>query len=171
MRCHLSHFNIAFQHPPNGKKEIEMFAKLKLKLRDRITPKVKRALHDFGEPRFSYLEVEAALCVWECIDNWTLLDKQNTHHAWCLLREKHGSIVLRNQSVEIGQWCLSVYDLCTKNDPNFFDDMSYDWDVIPLILSRCVNFEGVPVISSKEFPDAHNVAQTIMKERIEQKEA
>ena len=108
-------------------------------------------------PQFNYLEVEAALCVWECINEWTLLLGDTGKPDWIELREGVGSVELRHQSIAIGQWCLKVYDLCTKDDPDFFDAASYDWEVIPMILGH-----AMPKENMVELPDVETTAAMVM---------
>lgn len=111
---------------------------------------------------YTHLEMEAALCVWECINEWTVNagDGQGDM-AWQELREGVGSVDLRHASMPLGQWCLKVYDLCTANDSAFFEGVSYDWDVIPLILGHCRDAEGAPLIDPSRFPDAAATAELV----------
>lgn len=112
---------------------------------------------------FTYLEVEAALCVWECINEWTICEKKTRRQDWVELREAVGSVELRHSSMELGVWCLEVYDLCTKNDPNFFEGEAYDWEVIPLILDHCRGAEREPLINAIFFPSPEAVAPKVME--------
>ena len=99
---------------------------------------------------FTHLEMEAALCVWECINEWTL----NTGRAdWIELRDGVGSVEMRHQSIVLGQWVLKVYDICTVDDPDFFDAMPYDWEVVPMILDLARDGDGAPVIYEPALPD------------------
>jgi hypothetical protein len=52
---------------------------------------------------------------------------------WVQIREDLGSAELRHQSIAIGQWCLKIYDILDGG--TFFEMISYDWEVIPLIMS------------------------------------
>lgn len=81
---------------------------------------------------YSTLEMEAALCVWEDINERTLLDKTSTHAGMVAARENWGSCEMRHASMAIGRWCLSVYDAAGGSDT--FDGWAYDWEVIPAML-------------------------------------
>jgi len=120
-----------------------------------------------SDKKFSYLEVEAALCVWECLLEWTSLaggdvhgaaindDEDSVHTAWIAERERVGSVALRHQSMALGEWCLEVYDLCTKRDKNIFDGYAYDWEVIPAMLSH---------VAPDDMPDPANIARLVFDE-------
>lgn len=97
---------------------------------------------------YTHLEVEAALCVWEYLNDVTLLDPSRQDPQWVALRESVGSVELRHASIEIGIWALKVYDLCTERDPSFFDGLAYDWEVVPAIVDRCRDEDGLPLIHS-----------------------
>ncbi len=117
-----------------------------------------------GEDTYSHLELEAALCVWECLNDWTILDEKRLRPDWNELREGVGSVELRHQSIALGKWCLSVYDIVTATNRDFFDGYAYDWEVIPLILDFARDAEGFPVIYSHAFPDASITAQHVIRE-------
>jgi hypothetical protein len=118
------------------------------------------------ETKFSYLEVEAALCVWECINDWTLgVGGATTRNDWEALRKNTGSAELRHWSIELGQWALQVYDICTKHDRDFFDGIAYDWEVIPMILDF-VNVDGAQTTSGVELPAPHNVASMVARRHL-----
>jgi hypothetical protein len=105
---------------------------------------------------FSYLDVEAALCVWEWINEVT--SEPRSIPAWVQIREDLGSAELRHQSITLGQWCLKIYDILTKHDPDFFDMISYDWEVIPLIMSFAMH--------EAELPDPFRTAQSVAYEHL-----
>lgn len=115
------------------------------------------------ETKFSYLEVEAALCVWETINDWTLGDKPRAD--WEALRKHTGSVELRHWSIELGQWALQVYDICTKHDRDFFDGIAYDWEVIPMILDF-VNVDGAQTTGGIELPAPHAVASMVARRHL-----
>ncbi|XHE14388.1 hypothetical protein PCC82_06540 [Agrobacterium deltaense] len=76
---------------------------------------------------FSFLEMEAALCVWE----WMLDVGAKNVERW---REAIGTAEARQTCFAIGRYCLEIYDLGKKMDgPNAWDGLSFDWDVIPAI--------------------------------------
>jgi hypothetical protein len=109
-------------------------------------------------PGYTDLQVEAALCVWETLNEWTLgtedevetmrvnCDDENSHTAirleWIEMREQTGSGEMRSQSKLLGQWCLEIYDILTKRDEDFFSYWSYDWEVIPAMLTHAVCKDG-----------------------------
>ena len=109
---------------------------------------------------FTFLEMEAALCVWECLNDWTLLDDKSSRPDWIELREDLGSCELRNQSVVLGRWCLAVHALCTADDRDFFDGIAFDWEVIPEILSHARNADG-PVIYAEGLPAPETIAPLV----------
>ena len=117
---------------------------------------------------FNYLEVEAALIVWEWINDVTQLS-MNADPGWAKIREDHGSAELRHQSIHLGQWCLRIYQICTAHDHDFFDMVSYDWEVIPMIMMFAMTNDHAlphPAIYDYELPDpfvtAHFVAYTYL---------
>jgi len=119
-------------------------------------------------PGFTFLEMEAALCVWECISEWTLSDCINGpgRPEWIELREDVGSAELRHQSITLGKWCVKVYDICTKHDKDFFDGVSYDWEVIPLIMDFAADDDGRPVINEKALPPPEKVALLVARRHL-----
>lgn len=121
----------------------------------------------FKDKQYSHLEMEAGLCVWECLIEWTLHDEiSKNHQDWVELRGAVGSVELRHQSIVIGKWCLKVYDICTKHDPEFFAGVAYDWEVIPMILGYARNREGEPVIYEHDLPAAEKVALFVTQEHL-----
>lgn len=110
---------------------------------------------------YNHLEVEAALCVWECINEWTLGGAIAPQPDWKELRDGVGSVELRHQSIALGKWCLAVYDDLTAHNPEFFAGVAYDWEVIPLILSHARDGDGAPVIYPHNFPPVQATAQIV----------
>jgi hypothetical protein len=108
------------------------------------------------------LEVEAALCVWEWVNEATI-HWQNKQQPWVDLRDGVGSVSLRHASMQIGQWCLAVYDICTAQDRDFFEGYSYDWEVIPLIMSL-LPIASVPIYGTETFPDPATIAPLVAAE-------
>ncbi|WP_353645711.1 hypothetical protein [Mesorhizobium sp. WSM2239] len=89
---------------------------------------------------FSYLEVEAAQCVWEHICEITVCAEE-PDPIWREYREAHGSVQLRHESIAIGQWALKVYDLL----PEWYRETgAYDWEIIPAIVSVFTPGEDFP---------------------------
>ncbi len=110
--------------------------------------------------QFTYLDMEAALCVWECLNDWTLLDSNMSRPEWVELRDNIGSVEMRHQSIALGQWCLAIYDACKSVTPDIFDMISYDWDVIPMILGFAEK-DGKPLIYEADLPSVADVAKLI----------
>lgn len=119
---------------------------------------------------YSHLEMEAALCVWEHINETTLEDCKDVDCKWTKLRQDVGSVEMRHASVEIGKWCLQIYDLCVDADRTIFDSMSYDWEVIPLIFSH-LQYGGFPTIKPSNFPDVNETALAVIEAARAQKAA
>jgi hypothetical protein len=111
-----------------------------------------------GTKEYTHLEMEAALCVWECINDWTLPDMRTKRADWIELREGVGSVEMRHQSIVLGKWCLQVYEICTKHDPDFFDGVAYDWEVIPMILDYARDPFGSPAIYAEHLPSPEQTA-------------
>lgn len=109
---------------------------------------------------FTWKEIEAALCIWECLNDWTLSD-DDTRKDWKALRESIGTIEIRYQSPFLARWLLKVYDLCTADDPLLFDGVAYDWEVIPLILDYARDSTGAPVIFTEGLPDPAETAELV----------
>ena len=87
---------------------------------------------------WSTLEMEAALCVWEWINEVTLDDGKPD---WIEYRDGVGSVELRHESMKIGQWVLKVYDLLPKW---VRESGSYDWEIVPAICSELTPGEAYP---------------------------
>lgn len=87
---------------------------------------------------YSTLEVEAALCVWEAINERTSNDNDARHATLNAFRDGYGTVHLRHLSMKIGRWCLAVYDAGNAADPhgNAWDSVTYDWEFIPACLDR-----------------------------------
>jgi hypothetical protein len=114
---------------------------------------------------YTHLEMEAGLCVWECLIEWTLGDDAEKHHEeWVDLRQGIGSVELRHQSIVLGKWCLKIYDICTKHDRDFFAGAAYDWEVIPMILGYARDSDGAPVIYEHALPDPNKIAPLVAYE-------
>lgn len=110
---------------------------------------------------YTHLQMEAALCVWECINDWTLSD--SPRDDWKALRDNVGSVELRHWSIELGTWCLAVYDACTKHDSDFFDGIAYDWEVIPMILDMIAIPDGAQTTAGIVLPDVTQTASLVAR--------
>lgn len=85
---------------------------------------------------YTHLEMEAALCVWEAINDRTVCgsdDMVAKHPELNECRENWGSVSLRHASIHIGKFFLTVYDLL---DEKVRDAFSYDWEIIPAMLDH-----------------------------------
>ncbi|SDK43496.1 hypothetical protein [Bradyrhizobium ottawaense] len=140
-------------------------------------------------PGFTNLEMEAALCVWECLNEWTLGTEEqveamrvnceeHSHEAlrleWIEMREATGSGEMRSQSILLGKWCLEIYDILTKRNEDFFGYWSYDWEVIPAMLKHAVckdgkasMYRGDYIYAGGELIDPHSAAQLVAQEFIQ----
>lgn len=117
-----------------------------------------------GGKKYTHLEMEAALCVWECINDWTLPSMPQRREDWAALRDSVGAVEMRHQSIAIGRWCLKIWNDLTAHNPDFFEGLSYDWQVIPMMVGRCVDSDGQPVIYEDAFPNPLHVAQLVAQE-------
>lgn len=113
-------------------------------------------------PRFGYDDVWAALCVWECLNDWTLNDATK-RDDWAALREGVGSNELRHASIGLAQWCEAVFSHATATDPDAFNAYAFDFEVIPAILEHARDAEG-PVIEPSALPDAKATAAKVVRE-------
>jgi hypothetical protein len=122
----------------------------------------------FDKREYTHLAMEAALCVWECLNEWTILPDVSTQSRpeWIELREGIGSVEMRHQSIALGKWCLAIYEICTKHDRDFFDGLSYDWEVIPMILDYAYNANGKPLIYETDFPAPEKVALLVARRHL-----
>ena len=114
---------------------------------------------------YTYLEVEAALCVWEWINDVT--SEPRAIKEWVQIHEDLGSAELRHQSIILGQWCLKIYDILDGG--TFFEMISYDWEVIPLIMSYAMTDDHnlpQPAIYEAELPDPFRTAQSVAHEHL-----
>ncbi|ARQ95421.1 hypothetical protein [Bradyrhizobium phage BDU-MI-1] len=134
------------------------------------------------DPTYTALQVEAALCVWEQLLEWTNKSDAEVEELrkdpanaliveWNDMRSDCGSAEMRSQSKVLGLWCLEIYDILTKDDPDFFDWWSYDWEVIPAMLTHAVckdgkasMYRGDYIYMGGELIDAHSAAQLVAQE-------
>ncbi|WP_062227624.1 hypothetical protein [Aureimonas frigidaquae] len=96
-------------------------------------------LEDRLRKEYSHLEMEAALCVWEELNQLT--DRKQPEV--CRVRENIGSVELRHASIEIGKRALEIYD---QLDQDLLDGIAYDWEFIP---------DVVDMIDWEQFPNGH----------------
>jgi len=97
---------------------------------------------DIGAKRYSNLELEAALAVWEFIVERVGFGNgaQPGTSSWDVdlveYKEGVGTVELRTQVAPIAAWCLRVYEAMTPDETG---GVAYDWEVIPAIV-RHVRF-------------------------------
>lgn len=100
------------------------------------------------------LEMEAALCVWEWINDVTLLDNSRSNQAWINYRKDVGSVELRHESMQIGRWALKVYDLL----PDWVQEIgAYDWEIIPAIVGE--------IAPGDPYPDPQTAADAVINSK------
>lgn len=101
---------------------------------------------------YSHLEMEAALCVWEWLNEITVVPKRGkADPTWLKYREDIGSVELRHYSIEIAKFVLPVYDLL----PEWFRAIgSYDWEIVPAIVGE--------ITPGEAFPDAKKARDAIL---------
>lgn len=112
------------------------------------------AIVNSDQPAFSTLEMEAALCVWEDINDRTLLSNAEDHPAINRTREEWGSFAMRHACIPLGQWVLKVYDAAGGSD--MFDGFAYDWEVVPFLLDQ-IDWEGF-IPAQPVLPDVDETA-------------
>lgn len=118
-----------------------------------------------SEKEYTYEEVEAALCVWEWINDVTLQHSPTVRQDWVELREGVGSCELRDGSMTLGKWALKVYNHCLDLSPGIFDSMPFDWEVIPLIMDYAVDADdGDPAYTIGALPSPVFVAKRVIKD-------
>lgn len=118
---------------------------------------------------YTHLEMEAALCVWEWINDVTLDDTPQNLPEWVEFRGGVGSVELRHQSIVLGKWCLKIYDLLTASNPDFFEALAYDWEVIPMMMKHANTPSGEPAIYKESLPDPRAIAQLVARQVLFQR--
>jgi hypothetical protein len=107
--------------------------------------------------------VETALCIWEWINDVTLNDDGRQRKDWCDLRENVGSMEMRWQCMDLAKWADQVFDLCIKVNPDIFDSMSFDWEVVPRIMGYAM-CDGAPAIYPDGLPSPNETADKIISQ-------
>lgn len=110
------------------------------------------------EKAYTHLELEAAICVWEEINERTLHSKKGTHPELQKCREDWGSATLRHASIAIGRFCLKVYALLPEDVK---DGRAYDWEIIPGIMDH-VDFSQSGEPSEYKFKEPQEVADVLI---------
>ncbi len=116
------------------------------------------------EGNYTGLEVEAAMCVWECICEWTLTEdkEDDPYKEWKQLRDRLGSGQMRLDCIELGLWCLEIDRLCTEMEPDYHDGYSWDWEVVPHMLWMiATGHNSEPTTRPSELPDPASVAPAV----------
>lgn len=105
--------------------------------------------------------VETAMCIWEWVCDVTLDDSPQCQKDWVELRENIGAMEMRWQCMDLARWLDQVYDIVHVIDDGFFGNMSFDWEVVPAIMSFARNEEG-PAIYSEHLPSPQGVAKLLV---------
>jgi hypothetical protein len=79
---------------------------------------------------FTYLHVEAALCIWEWVDDCTQ-SRGDEHRQMQAYRNEHGTCAMREDCIHLAGYCLRVYDLLPQE---LAQSIPYDWEIIPAIV-------------------------------------
>lgn len=81
---------------------------------------------------YNNLQVEAALCVWEA-----MLEMRASNAAMNATWEMHGTVTMRHHAMDIGVWVEAAYeDIRDESDAtDHWGGCSYDWEIVPAILS------------------------------------
>lgn len=85
---------------------------------------------------YTFLEAEAMLCIWE---EWCEMRHGNPNRilpdAMANYWDRVGTVHMRLEVCPVvATWCLAVYDHI-KPEQDTIDGFSYDWDIIPAILT------------------------------------
>lgn len=108
------------------------------------------------------LELEAALCVWEYLNEQTVADRLPYANPQLVqLRHDIGTAELRSASLAIGRYCLAVYDLIPAD---IRDGLAYDWEIIPAIVDT-IPFDLDPLPTQSPADAAPIVIKTLSAER------
>lgn len=94
---------------------------------------------------YTHLEVEAALCMWEHLDQLTDLAKDHPSPTQVRriadeLRQTYGTVELRHACIHAAGPFLRLYDCCVAVDADIFDGFAYDWEVVPAFLDAALPF-------------------------------
>ena len=115
------------------------------------------------EKTFTKSELLTAMCIMECIDLWTL--NSSEREDWKNFRDNVGTAELRDLSIDLVSWADRIYDICTEHDPDFFDGVSFDWEVIPLIMD-CVEVTGLQSTDRVTKPSAEQAAFIVARNHL-----
>lgn len=89
---------------------------------------------------FTRLEGEAALCLWEAMNDARCASPPPQWAAPMLAHwEASGSVQMRHHALDLAAWACRVFDLIPEEDR---DGFAYDWEVIPAILAHVGWQEG-----------------------------
>ena len=116
---------------------------------ERLLDEKTRAANSKPAGSYSYLQLEACLCVWEHLLSKIDRVGDNPHGepegnwgAFLDFWEERGSAEMRlTVTPRIAEWVLAVYDAGKTIDPDYWDMVSYDWDVVPAIVDE-INWIG-----------------------------
>jgi hypothetical protein len=100
---------------------------------------------------YTHLEVEAALCIWECLDARST--NQLEHPSLAAYRSSVGTAELRHLSIRLAAYCLAIYN---RLPDTLTDGLAYDWEIIPALLDT-IDWTRIPELPTLE--DALNSAK------------
>lgn len=77
--------------------------------------------------QWSHLAMEAALCVWEDLNERRHHFAQN-NQALVKFWEEYGTVHVRATSPAIGSWIVEAFDFIERDS---LDGSPYDWEIVP----------------------------------------
>lgn len=106
---------------------------------------------------YSIEHVEAALCVWEWVNECSLDAHKPEHEHLCRYRREHGTVEMRHVCIGLADYCLNVYDLL----PDIRDCFTFDWHIVPEIVGT-VDWSHDPPVSMPPELAARIVTRRLM---------
>ena len=79
---------------------------------------------------FTLPQVEAALCIWEWVNECSLDASMPGHEALRRYGCEHGTVAMRFACIALAEYCDDVYERL----PKIRDCFTFDWDIIPEIV-------------------------------------
>lgn len=83
---------------------------------------------------YTHLQMEAALCVWECIR-----DKANQWPELDIYIANNGYVQTRHDAIKIAKWAERCFDIWCHMKPTNRDRLAglpYDWEIIPAMVRK-----------------------------------
>lgn len=78
-------------------------------------------------PQWSHLAMEAALCVWEDMNERRVRPPEQ-NQSMIRLWEEFGTVHMRSLSPAIASWIVEAYEFI---EPDSLDMSPYDWEIVP----------------------------------------